>query len=244
MSSEGLVKFHGEKATLEAAVAECGFNGQWSSQVNGKTEQHTYRAKSGEIVSWWPGTGTILFQGARPDEFKAKLEPYLLGAPAPAAAAPKDAKIFIVHGHDREARDQLELVLMRLGLRPFILQNADGASNTIIEALEQHIYKEAAFGIVLLTPDDYGYPKNKTEADRQPRARQNVVLELGMVMAALGRQRMVILKKGALEMPSDAGGILYIEFNEHIREIVPKLAQRLQGAGFQIDPKSIADASA
>jgi predicted nucleotide-binding protein len=67
---------------------------------------------------------------------------------------------------------------------------------------------------------------------------------MGMVMAALGRGRMVILKKGALELPSDAGGILYIEFNDHVREITPKLAQRLQSAGFDIDPHKIAAASA
>lgn len=169
-----------------------------------------------------------------------------LGNPIPPAATTvtSSAKIFIVHGHDREARDQLELILMRLGLQPFILQNADGGSRTIIEALEQNIYGEAAFGIVLLTPDDYGYPKSGTEADRQPRARQNAILEMGMVMASLSRSRMVILKKGALEMPSDAAGILYIEFNDHVREIVPKLAQRLQAAGFDIDPQKIAAASA
>ena len=44
-------------------------------------------------------------------------------------------------------------------------------------------------------------------------------------------------KKGALERPSDTDGILRIEFNDHIREIVPKLAQRLQGAGFEINPE-------
>lgn len=184
-------------------------------------------------------------QGKSPDGFRDKLV-IASGAsvtPKPVATTTV-AKIFLVHGHDREARDQLELVLMRLGLQPFILQNADGGSKTIIEALEQHIYEEAAFGIVLLTPDDFGYPKTKGEADRQPRARQNVILEMGMIMAALGRARMVILKKGALELPSDANGILYIEFNDHVREIVPKLAQRLQGAGFQIDPAKIAAASA
>jgi len=189
--------------------------------------------------------GTLQFQGKNQDFFSDQLAP-ALGAPAPirSTAPTIGAKIFVVHGHDREARDQLELVLMRLGLQPFILQNSDGGSQTIIEALEQHIYEEAAFGIILLTPDDYGYIKTGTDADRQPRARQNVVLEMGMIMAALGRSRMVILKKGVLELPSDAAGILYIEFNDHVREIIPKLAQRLQSAGFDIDPYKIAAASA
>ena len=65
-----------------------------------------------------------------------------------------------------------------------------------------------------------------------------------MVMAALGRSRMAILQKGALERPSDTDGILRIEFNHHVREIVPKLVQRLQSAGFNITPEMIAAASA
>lgn len=236
-------QFHGTIEELKALIETCGLAGEWSERP--ENGLHCYRAKTGEILNWWPSKGTVQIQGKNPDDFRDKLAN---ASGTPTAPKPVSttatAKIFLVHGHDREARDQLELVLMRLGLQPFILQNADGGSKTIIEALEQHIYEEAAFGIVLLTPDDFGYPKTKGEADRQPRARQNVILEMGMIMAALGRARMVILKKGALELPSDANGILYIEFNDHVREIVPKLAQRLQGGGFQIDPAKIAAASA
>lgn len=236
-------QFLGDIEELKALVEACGLVGEWSEKP--ENGLHCYRARTGEILNWWPSKGTVQLQGKNPDSFRDKLAS-ASGAPVTPkpVATTTVAKIFLVHGHDREARDQLELVLMRLGLQPFILQNADGGSKTIIEALEQHIYEEAAFGIVLLTPDDFGYPKTKGEADRQPRARQNVILEMGMIMAALGRARMVILKKGALELPSDANGILYIEFNDHVREIVPKLAQRLQGAGFQIDPAKIAAASA
>jgi predicted nucleotide-binding protein len=236
-------QFHGSIDELKAAVSACNRNGEWSEvPENGL---HCFRAKTGEVLNWWPSKGTLQFQGKNLEGFKGLLATAVGAAPVPSvAAAPVDAKIFVVHGHDREARDQLELVLMRLGLQPFILQNADAGTKTIIEALEQNIYRESAFGIILLTPDDYGYPKKATEADRQPRARQNVILEMGMVMAALGRSRMVILKKGALEMPSDAAGIIYIEFNDHAREIVPKLAQRLEAAGFDIDPQKIAAASA
>lgn len=235
--------FHGTIDELKEAVGACGLAGEWIANI--ATNCHSFRGKTGEVLNWWPTKGTLQFQGKNQDAFRAALTSSLQGkAPATAVSTAAAAKIFVVHGHDRDARDQLELVLMRLGLTPFILQNSDGESKTIIEALEQNIYREAAFGIVLLTPDDFGYSKAAGETEKQPRARQNVILEMGMVMAALGRQKMVIIKKGALEMPSDAGGILYIEFNDHVREIVPKLAQRLQGAGFQIDPRKIAEASA
>ena len=35
-------------------------------------------------------------------------------------------KAFVVHGHDIVAREQLELVLHRLGLEPFVLANSGG----------------------------------------------------------------------------------------------------------------------
>lgn len=234
--------FHGTLDELKAVVAGCNFSGDWSETP--QTGLHSFRAKTGEILNWWPSRGTIQFQRKNQTGFRDLLSPSLATGPAPTqVTAPESAKIFVVHGHDREARDQLELVLRRLGLEPFILQNSDGGGRTIIEALEQHIYREAAFGIVLMTPDDYGYGKTESEADRKPRARQNVILELGMVMAALGRSRMAILQKGILERPSDTDGILRIEFNDHVREIVPKLVQRLQAAGFQISAGMIAAAS-
>lgn len=237
-------QFHGTAEELKAAVDTCGLAGDWTERAENGGHL-SFRAKTGEVFNWWPSKGTVNFQGKNQDAFRDKLAA-ALGAPAPVkpAEAPAAAKIFVVHGHDRDARDQLELVLRRLGLEPFILQNADGGGKTIIEALELNIYKEAAFGVVLLTPDDYGYSKAESEADRKPRARQNVILEMGMVMASLGRERMAILQKGALERPSDTDGILRIEFNDHVREIVPKLVQRLQAAGFQIDPQAIAAASA
>jgi predicted nucleotide-binding protein len=70
-------------------------------------------------------------------------------------------QIFVVQGHDKVARDELELVLHRLDLEPYILMNSNPAGKTIIDALEGKIGKnhESDFGIVLSTPDDMGYPK-------------------------------------------------------------------------------------
>ena len=77
-----------------------------------------------------------------------------------------------------------------------------------------------------------------------PRARQNVVKEMGMLIAAFGRPNVAMLKKGHVEVPSDASGIIYIPFNRHIRETVPKLCDRLREAGFELDPDDIIRASA
>ncbi|MFN8297613.1 MAG: nucleotide-binding protein [Chitinophagales bacterium] len=50
---------------------------------------------------------------------------------------------------------------MNWSLEPFVLVNTSGGGLTIIEALEAEIGKDgnSKFGIVLLTPDDFGYSK-------------------------------------------------------------------------------------
>lgn len=95
----------------------------------------------------------------------------------------------------------MELILHKLGLNPFVLANTGGGGLTIIEALESGIgpkQSQARFGIVLTTPDDMGYAKGEGSDAAQPRARQNVVLEMGMLISAAGRANIAILMKGHL----------------------------------------------
>ena len=61
------------------------------------------------------------------------------------------------------------------------------------------------------------------------RARQNVIMELGWFMARLGRDRVVILYSGDLEIPSDILGVVFLEFKEKIDEVADRIYQRLKG---------------
>ena len=90
---------------------------------------------------------------------------------------------------------------------------------------------KAAFACVLLTADDEGFKVGETDK-KQYRARQNDVLELGMVLARLGRRRVAILRKKTVEQPSDIHGLIYISFDEHVEEIKTRIFQELQAAGF------------
>ena len=242
--------FEGELAELQDLIAATGRDGKWIK----RDHSHQFRCTDGAILNWYPGTGTVQYQGdkvARGDlesalasESAVTRDPGLLGKRVAEKARTK--KVFVVHGHDHTAREQLELVLHKLGLDPFVLANTAGGGLTIIEALEREIgggNEKARFGIVLLTPDDVGYAKTAGPEKGEPRARQNVVLEMGMLLAAVGRPNVAILKRGHLEVPSDANGILYIPFNDHVKEVVPKLADRLQHAGFVLGPGAIARAS-
>jgi predicted nucleotide-binding protein len=155
-------------------------------------------------------------------------------------------QVFLVHGHDETAREQLELILHKLGLQPFVLMNSGGGGLTIIESLEKKIGQnsnDTSFGIVLMTPDDMGYAVKDGGEQIKARPRQNVVLEMGMLISSIGRKNMAILVKGTLEKPSDADGILYLSFNHHVKETVPRLSQRLKDSGFILNPDQIAHAS-
>ena len=97
------------------------------------------------------------------------------------------------YGHDQHSRDQLEAMLLRWGLEPVILDQLPTEGQTVIEKLESAIV-EADFGVVLATPDDAGY-RTAHQDEKAYRARQNVALEMGMLLAKVGRQNVAVLLK-------------------------------------------------
>lgn len=258
------MKHNGSLEDLRSIISGCGFT---IDEVRGQEHCQQIRTAEGAIVNWFPSTGTVNIQGKK--DVRERLtnawhsytgagngaghvaEDVSAYGDDPDPVAPINPstahrKVFVVHGHDTVAREQLELVLHKLGLFPFVLANTGGGGLTIVEALEAEIGpkdNQARFGIVLMTPDDVGYAKDSGPDAAQPRARQNVVLEMGMLISAVGRRNVAILKKGHLEAPSDAQGILYIPFNAHVKETVPKLVDRLRAAGFVLNPEAITSAS-
>jgi len=152
---------------------------------------------------------------------------------APAVSDPS-RRIFIVYGHDRGSRDSLELLLRRMGFDPIILQNLPAAGDTVIEKLERYLgeHGNVGFACVLLTPDDQGHLAGLPDQIKY-RARQNVILELGMVLSRLGRQSVAILHKESVELPSDIAGLIYIPFTERVEELTTQLFRELRAAGYE-----------
>lgn len=144
-------------------------------------------------------------------------------------------KVFVVYGHDTNARTQLEAMLRRWELEPLILDQLVSSGQTIIEKLEEYT-NQANFGIVLATPDDIGYPKSDEEK-KQFRVRQNVALELGMLLSSIGREKVAILLSQAenMEKPSDIEGLIYIPFTDNVEEAKLPLAKEMQNNGYSLD---------
>jgi predicted nucleotide-binding protein len=102
-------------------------------------------------------------------------------------------------------------------------------SRTVIEKIEG--YSDVGFAVVLLTPDDEG---NLKGGEPQPRARQNVLLELGYFIGKLTRACVCTLKVGELEIPSDWRGVIDEPFDSG-GAWKQTLARELNAAGYDID---------
>jgi predicted nucleotide-binding protein len=139
-------------------------------------------------------------------------------------------KVFIVHGHDSGLLQNVARYISSFDIEPIILQEQTGNGQTIIEKLEKN--SDVNFAIVLLTPDDIG--SIVSEKDLKPRARQNVILELGYFFGKLGRANVRALYDERVELPSDIIGIEYIKI-DNSNGWKLKLAKEMKQCGLKID---------
>lgn len=126
------------------------------------------------------------------------------------AVLARSNRIFVVHGHDEYAREAVASFLRLIGFEPIILHEQANRGRTVIEKVEAH--GDVGFAVVLLTPDDLG--RSTKEADLEPRARQNVLLELGYFIGRLNRENVCALKRGEVAIPSDFAGVVYHDFDQ------------------------------
>jgi len=156
-------------------------------------------------------------------------------SPIPSTKRAISKNVFIVHGHDEEAKEAVARCIHKLDLNPIILNERPNTGKTIIEKFESSS-EDIGFAVVLLTPDDIGYTKNKPE-EIKPRARQNVILELGYFVAKLGRERVCALHKRDqdgkdIEIPSDYHGVIFLPMDSNWRF---QLAQEIKQVIRDID---------
>lgn len=139
-------------------------------------------------------------------------------------------KVFIVHGHDAEAKLEVARFIEKIGLEPIILHEQASNSQTIIEKIES--YSNVGFGIVIYTPCDVGAKKSES-SNLKNRARQNVVFEHGFLIGKLGRSHVCSLVKGEVEVPNDISGVVYTSMDASNWQI--ELAKEMRESGYEID---------
>ena len=141
-------------------------------------------------------------------------------------------KVFIVHGHDNEAKLEVARTLKNGDFEPIILHEQPDSGRTIIEKIER--FADVSYAVVLYTECDLGRDKNDSVDDERFRARQNVVFEHGYLIGKLGRDRVTALVKGNVETPGDISGVVYTEMDK-AGAWKMQLARNMQDVGLDID---------
>jgi predicted nucleotide-binding protein len=152
--------------------------------------------------------------------------------------------VFLVHGRDIAARDELIKFLRALDLKIINWREAAAAAgggtpytgDIVIAGLTM-----ADAIVVLLTPDDVGYVRvahrsghdGPDELEPTGQARLNVIFEAGMAMA-LARERVVVVEMGAVRAMSDTAGLNVVRLRDSI-DSRRDLAGRLRSAGLAAD---------
>jgi predicted nucleotide-binding protein len=137
--------------------------------------------------------------------------------------------VFVVHGHDDASREAVARFLEKIQFTAVILHEQANQGKTIIEKIESH--SDVGFAIVILSPDDLGGKKGE---EQKPRARQNVLLELGYFIGRLGRKRVCALMVGKIDIPSDFAGAVWVPFDSSNGWQIA-LAKELRALGYEID---------
>jgi predicted nucleotide-binding protein len=160
---------------------------------------------------------------------------------------PLSRRVFVVHGHDATPRAEVARFIEKLGFEAIILHERPNKGRTLITKFREEA-EGVGFAVVLMTPDDLG--KAASAANLNPRARQNVVFELGFFIGALGPERVAALVKGDVERPSDFDGVVYISLDMGSWKTGPRkgagscwvrdrLEQGDEGMSQQLSPSSV-----
>lgn len=169
------------------------------------------------------------------------------GRPEPSPDALAKNAVFIVHGHDSAALDEVEAFVEERGIEPVVLTRIGGPTQSLLQKFLQ-FSSDIRFAVVLLTADDLGASRLQYDAegvgDRalQFRTRQNVILELGFFYGYLGWENVFVLYKEPssvfpnFERPSDLDGVVFDKLDQD-GQWQQLLSSRLAQAGFRVSTR-------
>jgi predicted nucleotide-binding protein len=146
-------------------------------------------------------------------------------------------KVFIVHGHDEDLKNQTEIFLNEIGLEPIILHRQADQGQTVIEKFEAN--SDVSYAFILMTPDDVTYSSiEESKPDNERRkisvARPNVIFEFGFFVGKLGRKRVCCIYKEGVTVPTDLSGFIYKKVENKIEDIAFSIIKDLKATGISL----------
>ncbi|GAA2027427.1 nucleotide-binding protein [Catenulispora yoronensis] len=173
-------------------------------------------------------------------------------APGPTDQVPSDAErdlarsVFVVHGRDEQVRSLMFDFLRRLDLRPLEWEELVAATRQVSPYLGNVVGlapSQARAAVVLLTPDDvvtlhpdlHEVEEPPFETELIGQARPNVLIELGLALAAYP-DRTLIIEVGRLRPIADIEGRNVVRFDGSA-EALGKIVERLTTAGCAVNDR-------
>ena len=144
--------------------------------------------------------------------------------------------LMIMHGRSTDWRDLAQHLRNTLNLPdPIIMGMQFGSGLTLPEKFEQ-LARNVHGAIAVATPDDLGIATlsglgkliEESQRTALPRARQNIWVEVGWVWGRLSRNRVLILTRGHVEIPSDLDGIEIYEYQTNPSEATQHIQNFIQ----------------
>lgn len=210
-----------------------------SSRLNSKLTHsvRVFRRHESDIQRFWreDGENTVSFIDSlildvRNGEYSQPIAPTTPSTKRRDKSKATANRVFIVHGHDELTKTKTARFVEKLGFEAIILHEQASRGKTIIEKIET--YTDVGFAIVIYTPDDRANSQDAaSKGELNLRARQNVVFEHGYLIAKLGRDRVVPLVSGRVELPGDISGIVYVTDSDWQLDI----AKEMKSVGYDID---------
>lgn len=158
--------------------------------------------------------------------------------PASTASAPQ---VFLVHGRDENLKEAVAALLEHAGPHPVTILNERPSDRRMLVEHPHERTARSRHAVILLTADDVAGPR--LDSDREPhfspRARQGVVFEMGVLVAALTPRCLCVLYEEGVEWPCDIDGITYVRL-DLAGTWQSKLLLHLRGAGLDYDLNKLA----
>ena len=192
--------------------------------------------QSASQLAMWEGENVLDDFITGPPGYAVKKQVVSIDEPEPKSMV--KTKVFLVHGQNEEMKQSVARFLEKLKIELVILHEQPSKGRTIIEKFSD--YSDVHFAIILLSADDFAYPKNQSPDNGLLRARQNVILELGFFLGKLGRGNVLSLYEDgqSIEIPSDYRGVIYLPYGAG-NGWQMDLLRELKAAEFSVDANSI-----
>ena len=163
--------------------------------------------------------------------------------PATPSVAPKSGRIgqvFLVRGSNEMWMRAVAGLLERAG--PYEVTVLNERPNDRVRLLEPFAEQApgSRYAVVLLTADDVGGSRLDSDLAPclSPRARQNVVFQMGVLVTALTPGRVCVLYEDGVELPCDLDGIAHVRLDP-AGSWQSKLLRQLRSAGFDCAPNGV-----